>query len=622
MNKARSLFLVVCAALPAFLLLLSCPNPIDASLARKVEDQTAPLITILVPDPLVKTYFSSVITISGTAEDFADAAGRRSGSVQSLSYEEQYNKRIHGSTADGGVTLAADGSFSLTIDAINPEMLSGTQVIILTAVDWNGNSSTDFVTLYDKTTGPLIAIYDHEPTDYNWYSSALNAALTIRGKVELPTFILTYDVEADGLPVISNVGIPWGSSGEFEFDFNPFAAGASGQLKFILKANDGANQSSTIFYLTDDPVAPRLTSGAVAADNASVNLVFSEGIYHTGAADPLLTDFALVFAKGSGTATNTALTGLSGAPMGGVTSIDLGIAVTGQPSGAETITLSGPSLTDRVGNPLSPAYGSVTLSLRDKTAPVVTQVSSTLPLGSARNAGKAVPITITFSEPVTVTPPLTLALNVGAPAAYASGSGTSTITLNYTIQAGHNVDPLNYTAVADLEGTVADAEGNPASLTLPAPALPAALAARDLRIDTLAPVDPAVLIQDGDGFISKAENLAGVSFTVEGEPPTAAPSATPSPTLVPTFTQRPSDTHQPTQTSTPRPTYVNPTNTPENTHAPTPTITPVTPPATHMPTPTGTWIPPASVKLPDLMVVPPTPHFIFSIANIRQSVDE
>ena len=200
MNRVRS-------ALPVLLLLASCPNPIDSALARKVEDQTPPEITILSPDPAVKNYFGSIITITGVV---TDSAGRAQGSIQSLSYEEQYNKRIHGSTADGAVTLAADGGFTITFSAIDPEMLSGTQVIVLTAVDWNGNSATDFVTLYDKTSGPIIVVYDHGPLDYNKYSSALNAALTIRGRVEVPTITFKYDVEAEDVLVLSGQSIVLG----------------------------------------------------------------------------------------------------------------------------------------------------------------------------------------------------------------------------------------------------------------------------------------------------------------------------------------------------------------------------------------------------------------------------
>ena len=85
-------------------------------------------------------------------------------------------------------------------------------------------------------------------------------------------------------------------------------------------------------------------------------------------------------------------------------------------------------------------------------------------------------------------------------------------------------------------------------------------------------------------------------FTIEGQPPTAVPSATPSPTrtststFAPTITPRPSDTSVPSQSPTPRPSVNTPSQTPENTHAPTFTSTPFTPPPTHAPTPTNTPI--------------------------------
>jgi hypothetical protein len=512
-NKALTSLLIACGAFPAFLLVLSCPNPIDSTLARKVEDTAAPVIRILEPNPEEKNYFGSEITVAGIVTDYADSAARVPGAVQSLSYEEQYNKRIHGS-----VTPAGDGSFAFSFSAIDPEMLSGTQVIVLTAVDWNGNSATDFVTLYDKTSGPIIVVFDHGPTDYNVYSSALDAPISIAGRVEVPTTTLTYDVEPAAGPAISGRLIPWDPvTGDFQFPFNPVTAGVSGQLRFVLKAFDGKD-SSTVFILTDDPVAPRLNAGTVDADNSCVNLQFSKGIYHAGGTDPLSADFSLAFTKGSGTADGAAAAGLIGTPAGGDTSLGLGITVLGLPNGAETITITASGLTDRVGNPLAPAYDSLVLSLKDKTAPSVLRVNSSLPAGSAHRAGETVPVTVTFNEPVTVTPPLTMDLNVGAAAAYAFGSGTSAITLNYTIQAGHNADPLNYEVTTALAGTVVDLQGNAALLALPDPVSADALAARYLRIDTSAPAAPAVQILDsGDELINKTENQTGVSFTVTGE---------------------------------------------------------------------------------------------------------
>jgi hypothetical protein len=88
-------------------------------------------------------------------------------------------------------------------------------------------------------------------------------------------------------------------------------------------------------------------------------------------------------------------------------------------------------------------------------------------------------------------------------------------------------------------------------------------------------------------FVGESWKTSG-RFTVEGQPPTAAPSATPTFTPTSTRTLRPSDTHVPSQTPTPRLSYFTPTLTPQNTHAPTPTITPITPTSTHAPTYTNT----------------------------------
>ena len=62
---------------------------------------------------------------------------------------------------------------------------------------------------------------------------------------------------------------------------------------------------------------------------------------------------------------------------------------------------------------------------------------------------------------MTGTPQLTL--NDGAVANYASGSGTTTLTFNYTVAAGQNTADLDYastTALALNGGTIEQAAGN------------------------------------------------------------------------------------------------------------------------------------------------------------------
>jgi hypothetical protein len=74
---------------------------------------------------------------------------------------------------------------------------------------------------------------------------------------------------------------------------------------------------------------------------------------------------------------------------------------------------------------------------------------------------------------------------------YTSGTGTNTLTFNYTVFAGDNTAKLDYAATSSLVlngGTVKDAMGNNASLTLPAPGASGSLGAnKTLVIDTTVP---------------------------------------------------------------------------------------------------------------------------------------
>jgi len=119
----------------------------------------------------------------------------------------------------------------------------------------------------------------------------------------------------------------------------------------------------------------------------------------------------------------------------------------------------------------------------------VTDVTSTAADGTY-GAGAVLPITVTFSEAVTVagTPQLTLETGASdAVASYTSGSGSSTLTFTYTVAAGQNSPDLDYvsaTALALNGGTIRDAASNDAVLTLPAPEPPARSAPQGLSSST------------------------------------------------------------------------------------------------------------------------------------------
>lgn len=146
---------------------------------------------------------------------------------------------------------------------------------------------------------------------------------------------------------------------------------------------------------------------------------------------------------------------------------------------------------DKAGNFSSySSNGSVTI---DSTPPTVTDVTSTTTNG-AYKAGATVNVRVTFSKNVTITgaPRIKLQTNNGDKyAAYATGSGSQNIDFSYVVQSGDTTSDLDYVNTTALElnsGTIQDAAGNNATLTLPAPGASHSLSSnKNVVLDTTAP---------------------------------------------------------------------------------------------------------------------------------------
>ncbi len=114
--------------------------------------------------------------------------------------------------------------------------------------------------------------------------------------------------------------------------------------------------------------------------------------------------------------------------------------------------------------------------------PTITNVTSTAPNGKF-TVGQVIPINITFSENVFVNCTPQLVLETGALDAvvnFSSGSGTNTLTFNYKVgltDATADLDYLSRTALNLNNGTIEDADGNNAVLTLPTPGTTGSLSA-------------------------------------------------------------------------------------------------------------------------------------------------
>ena len=173
---------------------------------------------------------------------------------------------------------------------------------------------------------------------------------------------------------------------------------------------------------------------------------------------------------------------------------------------ANGLEAHGGTLSDAAGNDANLSHSLVAdnaSNLVDTTAPVVSGVSSTTAAGTY-GVGSVISIQVSFSEAVTVSGTPQLTLETGATDRtinYVSGSGSNTLTFNYTVQAGDTSADLDYLSAAALGlngGTIRDAAGNNATLTLPSPGAAGSLGANEaIVINTSAPtVDTSIVVFD------------------------------------------------------------------------------------------------------------------------------
>ncbi len=283
-------------------------------------------------------------------------------------------------------------------------------------------------------------------------------------------------------------------------------------FSFQLEKSGGSTsfQSVTVHY-----------TGTSSSDVATVKLYKESGTV-PGTFDPA--SDTLVASTTSITANQATLTPASSHTITGGAGIQFYLAVD-LASGAVNGHTIDFEVTAGTWNPT----GSTTV---DAVTPTVTGVSSTTANGSYK-AGTVIPVTVSFSEPVVVAGTPQLALNSGGTASYSSGSGTSTLTFSYTVGATQNSTDLDYTSTSALAlngGTIRDAAGNNATLTLPAPGAAGSLGAnKNIVIDTLAPAAPGVSLahdtgssatdkvtSDGSLSLSGVEGSAAVEYSADG----------------------------------------------------------------------------------------------------------
>ncbi|MGI2150307.1 putative Ig domain-containing protein [Shewanella baltica] len=174
-------------------------------------------------------------------------------------------------------------------------------------------------------------------------------------------------------------------------------------------------------------------------------------------------------------------------------------------------------------------FTSTTTAPPDTTLPTVTFISASTANGTYK-VGDVISVEVNFDEAVLVTGTPQLTLETGTTDRtinFASGSNSSTLTFNYTVQSGDTSADLDYVATNSLmlnSGTIRDAASNNATLTLPSPGTANSLGAnRNIIIDGVAPTVSSVNASTADGTYKLGDIISiQVNFneavTVTGTP--------------------------------------------------------------------------------------------------------
>ncbi|HEY6527428.1 MAG TPA: Ig-like domain-containing protein, partial [Cellvibrionaceae bacterium] len=287
---------------------------------------------------------------------------------------------------------------------------------------------------------------------------------------------------------------------------------AAGPYSVRVRTTDqGALWFEKSFTITvADNVAPTVTSVNSSStngtykvgDTVSVQVNFSEAVTVTGTPRITLetgaTDQLVNYASGSGTSSLT----FTYTVQAGNTSADLDYLST------SALALNGGTIRDAANNNATltlaapgaaNSLGANKALVIDGVAPTVSSVGSSTSNGTYK-IGDAISVQVNFSEAVTVTGTPQLTLETGATdraVNYASGSGTSSLTFTYVVQAGDASADLDYLSTSALSlngGTIYDATGNTAVLTLAAPGAVNSLGnTKALALDTAGPSASIVL---------------------------------------------------------------------------------------------------------------------------------
>ena len=395
--------------------------------------------------------------------------------------------QLRGSAVGGGtlsdvgspVLLATDGGYDLSTPS---SLADGVYDISAKVFDVAGNdASTPTIPIRVDTTAPapgLLSLGDTYGVSFSdGLVSVATPQFTLTGMSDAGSGLASAQLEVDGVRSGSTVAL--GNAASYSLSA---ASLTSGTYSIRARVTDIAGNSAPTPAVTVKvdllPPAP----GSLAVVDANGNPV----------ASPVLPSRTVPLKLSAATDTfgiDSAVAQVStdsGVTWSGSTAFVGSEPRTATISSAPTGTFMVRGLvTDNAG--LKAATNPVTVVV-DLDAPTVTAVTTTA--SGSKKAGDTVAITVTFSEPVTSTGVSLLRLETGSTdrdATCPTVTVSSTLTCTYTVVNGDVAAHLDYVSTGALTGTMTDAAGNPAVLTLPALGQSGLSTQQTIVIDTTAP---------------------------------------------------------------------------------------------------------------------------------------
>ncbi|MFN5062579.1 MAG: Ig-like domain-containing protein [Pseudomonadota bacterium] len=384
----------------------------------------------------------------------------------------------------------------------------------------NGNTASSTITFLYDTNFPNITGVTSTPVT-GAYRAGQNVNLVV---------VFSEPVTVTGIPSFTvETGVSDGVA-------NYFSGSGTNQLTFQYTVQTGHNSADLEYTASDSLVLNGGSIRDLASNNAILNLppIGSSTSLSTNAnvtVDTIIPD-VVISSPISGTTSLDAIPVevIFSEPVSGFSLSDFSVAngcasnlrgsgttyfadIVPRAHGTVTVSIPGAAAFDVAGNPNTAAPTPVVVNFLT-SGPKVTSVTSSTPNG-AYKAGQMISIQVSFSDPVIVTgtPQLRLATGSIATVDYTSGSGTDTLTFEYTIAPGQNSNDLDYIPLPPLAlsgGQIRDLATATfdAAFTFACPGASGSLShAKNIIVDTIAPTISRVTSTTANGAYRAGRTL-------------------------------------------------------------------------------------------------------------------